>query len=685
MFADLAREVSSWEKFAQLVSGDVYPTSRACGSNRTINHHIHFMTNGAVQVSQSVFNVTRPAALAMIIHCMTQLLPGILKSTLACFKTLRYVLPLLDLSKIIIGKRSCSGGIFSQLSSLYAAPLGNPASPICFEGMHSIFIELLLHCCSAQPTSILLLHALSSPLQQSPLHLLRCAGDIHRLLQLHSLAGQLIRVGRDSLLDRASRIANARETIKRSHSEAFSSAEQDTQESRCEPATLGMKQLLRRIIWDASVESGCTSKRIKDPTYPSESSSLDLLLIGSNMRFNPPNTSHLLTPELWSHISDTCVLSCTELAGRCDELRTSHSLQLPVDFCQVASALIKGLRSGWSFEYIMLGAGPDICNKSFGSRKWPGVRNFVVQQLRSAELIENFVKHICTLFALQSSVMPLTPPVFAAFLIILDAGLSDACSREMLEKHLCSGVLPPFPCPSIAAHAAQLGPQSKQAQAKLWAAFGQSASDGDVLARALEAACYRFNCTGLSTCLKEFNHDAVGLVSLGVIRASIAIFRRSSKYDRTFVRYDPESSRSRWTSVLVALHSAGVISIDRLVQYLPGIYRYPVDENFLWCRSLSQCINPTHVDARDDTTKSLLRTIPSQPQSDASVSFSDLEVPTHALKSPMLTKSSPNSSLLSVKHDLKDYISWRVQFALLPPSCATLRQVLGDLTSKYVL
>jgi hypothetical protein len=80
-----------------------------------------------------------------------------------------------------------------------------------------------------------------------------------------------------------------------------------------------------------------------------------------------------------------------------------------------------------------------------------------------------------------------------------------------------------------------------------------------------------------------------------------------------------------------------------------------------------------------------MHTIPSHPQLDASFFHLDLKVRTHALKLPMLSKSSPKSSLLSVKHDLKDYISWRVQFALLPPSCATLKQALGNLTSKYVL
>ena len=64
---------------------------------------MHVLPEGAVKVSQSIFKATRPAAVAMMIHCMTQLLPMILCSSLACFKALRLVLPLLDLSKIITG------------------------------------------------------------------------------------------------------------------------------------------------------------------------------------------------------------------------------------------------------------------------------------------------------------------------------------------------------------------------------------------------------------------------------------------------------------------------------------------------------------------------------------------------------------------------------------------------------
>ncbi len=104
MFIDLAREVISWERFAQPVSAHVHSISPVCGSSSTsMKNHVHFLAEGPVKVSPSVFKVTRPAASAMMIHCMTQLLPCMLKSTSACFKALRVLLPLLDLSKIIIG------------------------------------------------------------------------------------------------------------------------------------------------------------------------------------------------------------------------------------------------------------------------------------------------------------------------------------------------------------------------------------------------------------------------------------------------------------------------------------------------------------------------------------------------------------------------------------------------------
>ena len=107
VFADLARELSSWERMANPPpshSADAHSISSARGSSSdSSSYHVHVLPEGAVKVSQSIFKATRPAAVAMMIHCMTQLLPMILCSSLACFKALRLVLPLLDLSKIITG------------------------------------------------------------------------------------------------------------------------------------------------------------------------------------------------------------------------------------------------------------------------------------------------------------------------------------------------------------------------------------------------------------------------------------------------------------------------------------------------------------------------------------------------------------------------------------------------------
>jgi hypothetical protein len=549
---------------------------------------------------------------------------------------------------------------------------------MCLEGVHAIFIELLLHCCSAQPASILLLHSLASPMQPSPLHLLRHAGNIHRLLQLHSLAGQLIRVGRDALLNHASHIATAREGSKRSYSMAFSSSHSVTDEPHHTPACPSLQRLLHRVKWDASSDCELTSKRMSDP---SETSDLDLLLIGSNMRFNPPNVCHMLTPELWSHVPDSCVMSCTQLVGRCDAVLPSRSLRLPLDYCRFARKLLSRLHTGWSFEHIMLSAAFNVCEKSVGNPPWPGVCTFVTQHLRSAEMIEFFIKHICMLFCSQTNALSPTPLVFASFLVILDAGLSSACSLEVLKQNLCSRPLPPFPCPSYVTHAGQLSPIAKRARAKLWTAFGACASDGQVLAQALAAACDKFNCTGLSCSLRDHKADAVGLVASAVIRASVEILGKSIKTDQSAMCSFHESSNSRWSSVLVALHSAGVISIGKLIQFLPDVQRQPVDgairggvnigdQNFQFFCSLSQCIIPTVSQADDKTVV--------QPQSFASNRDPRSNTRTLGLQ------SSSVPSLIPIKRDLKDYISWRVQFALLPPSCATLRQALSDLTNRYI-
>lgn len=565
---------------------------------------------------------------------------------------------------------------------------------MCHEGVHAIIVELLLHCCSEQPTSIMLLHTLASSVQQSPTYLLRHADSIHRLLQLHSLAAQLIRVGRDSLLDHASHIACTRESAKRSHSAAFNSGHCDMGEPYHAPAFHGMQLLLHRIKWNASGESGRTSQSMMDSPSPSETSYLDLLLLGSNMRFNPPNVTHELTPELWSHIPDSCVLSCTELADRCESVLPSHSLHLPLNFCRFASKVLIGLHSGWSFEYIMLGSGLSVRVTNNDGEDWPGVYVFLSRQLRSTELIEAFIQHLCLLFVAQQSHLALTPIVFVSFLIILDAGLSAAMSRQAIVDNLCGCPLPPFPCPSISAHAEHLGPISNRARTKLWASFGASAADN--LARALAAACDRYNATGLSSCLRECKTDTAGLVASGVIRASVVIFGRNSRVEQKFACSAYESSKSRWTSVLVTLHSMGLVSIERLIQFLPDNQPHPANFtisggrtsstlNLQCLRSLSQCISPTYFSTRVDDNFPLIYAFPSHSQSKASNHHPCSKTPTAASQYYTFTQSSQLSSVACMKRDLMDYISWRVQYALLPPSCETLRQSLSDLTSEYVL
>jgi hypothetical protein len=106
VFTDLAREALSWEKFSKAVPVDDHSVSPACDASSMNNYDVHLLPKCAVKVSRSVFKITRPAALAMIIHCMTQLLPCILKSTLACYRTLRCVFPLIDLCKLILGKKA---------------------------------------------------------------------------------------------------------------------------------------------------------------------------------------------------------------------------------------------------------------------------------------------------------------------------------------------------------------------------------------------------------------------------------------------------------------------------------------------------------------------------------------------------------------------------------------------------
>lgn len=529
----------------------------------------------------------------------------------------------------------------------------------------------------------MLLHTLASPQQQSPLKFLQRAGDMHRLLQLHSLAGQLIRVGRDSLLDQAAHLTTARESTKRSHSTAFVSGYSGTETSHHPFATPAIRQLLQRIKWDASGDFEGALKYMQCPVPLPETSHLDFLLIGSNMRFAPPNVTHMLTPELWSCISDSCVTSCRELVVRCNVIQPCHDLQLPMAFCGFASDVLMGLHAGWSFEYILLGEGRNLGNK----KRWPGVSKIFTQQLQSAELIELFIKHICDLFASETRFYLIKPLVLVSFLAIVDAGLSSAISQQMLVKNLCSNPLPPFPCPSITTHGAKLIPIAERARAKLWAAFGVCVSDGDVLSRALEAACDRFNSTGLGSCIRACQIHGNGLVASSVIRASVAIFGRNSPADQLSTDLTLEPIRSRWISVLVALDSMGTLSATKLMQYLPGIR--PHFDDFIKngiphigdygvniSASLLQCNIPVSCIPLAEDKFSLIGTRRLQPQRDVSRFLSETTARTCSSLSPSIAAS--------MTRDLKDYINWRVQFALMPPSRSTMRQALSDLTCKYV-
>jgi hypothetical protein len=248
-------------------------------------------------------------------------------------------------------------------------------------------------------------------------------------------------------------------------------------------------------------------------------------------------------------------------------------------------------------------------------------------------------------------------------LAILDAGLSAAMSHQVLVEALRSNPVPPFPCPSIAQHAAQLMPVAQRSLVKLWSLFGARACDGKFLERELAAACDRFNAAGLSSSIRTCSTDGTSVAALGVIRASIEIFRNNARGGRECC------VKSRWTSVLVALHSIKVISIEKLLQFVPDIQSY---SDFNTCSSART--SGSNVGNGASTCNchlpfvcSLLQQI--GPQS----SF------------PAQLTGNSASSLSPVKRDLKSYINWRVQFALLPPSFATLRKSLGDLTGMYVL
>jgi hypothetical protein len=549
--------------------------------------------------------------------------------------------------------------------------------------MQATIIELLLHCCSAQPTSVLLLHTLAPPLQQLSLELLQHAGDMHRLLQLHSLSGQLIRVGRDSLLRQAAHLNSARECTKRSHSAAFSSVYSDTEVSNHAVTTPAMQQLLQRIKWDASCGYESTFKSMQHPVSLTETSHLDFLLIGSNMHFAPPNITHMLTPELWSSIPDSCVLSCKELVARCNAIQPFQGLQLPMVFCGFASDALMGLQFGWSFEYMMLGRGRNLDDQN----SWPGISVILTQQLRSAEFTEHFIKHICELFASDTRFCGIKPLVLVAFLAIVDAGLSSAMSSQMLMKNVCSNVPPPFPCPSITAHGARLIPIAERARAKLWAAFGVLVSDGDILSHELAAACDRFNATGLHSCIRACQINENGLVASGVIRATAAIFGRNVKEDRLSSGAAHEPIISRWMSVLAALHSMGTLSVTKLMHFIPGIrphfdyfnrggIAYIGDRSNDSATSLLQCISPVSCVPQADDKFVLIGSSPLQPRTDVSKILPEIEARTRSSLSP--------STTASMTRDLKDYINWRVQFALMPPSRSTLKHALSDLTCKYV-
>jgi hypothetical protein len=572
--------------------------------------------------------------------------------------------------------------------NIHTAPFGDASSPMRFEGFHAIIIELLLHCCNVQPTVVLLLHTLASSRLDSPLCFIRQAQDIHRLLQLHSVAGQLVRVGRDSLLEKASHAPEGCESIKRLYSAAFASGLSDSDDNQNTSANPGMQRLRHRIKWNVTDDVEKSYKRVQPSISSSEASPLDLLFLGSNMRFAPNNVVHKLTPEIWSSISDTCILSCTEVSSRCETIQPSHQSQLPLVFSQYACDVLFGLQSGWSFEYIMLGERHFFCknvHKSRGTGHWPGVCMILSKHLRTVELIETFIKHVCELFAFHSKFQTLSPSALVSFLVILDAGLSAATSLEVLDKNLESHDLHQFPCPSLATHAAQLISCSEYARGNLWSAFG--ASNHIELVRAIASACDKFNMSGLSSSIKAFDFKANGIVASGITTLALVILDGTIRTSPEFTSSFHESNKLRWTSVLVALNDVGVVSIEKLLRFLPKIRPQTDvpgsavvnrnDHNWTFIFSLFDCIHPVHSGAYSLEIASSLQTqavAPNQHPSSKSKDFLS--------RSP--SEPTPVAVCLSnsINRDLREYISWRVQFALLPPSCATIRQSLGELASS---
>jgi hypothetical protein len=161
----------------------------------------------------------------------------------------------------------------------------------------------------------------------------------------------------------------------------------------------------------------------------------------------------------------------------------------------------------------------------------------------------------------------------------------------------------------------------------------------------------------------------------------------NSQQDQLSTGLTLEPIRSRWISVLVALDSMGTLSVTKLMQFLPGIR--PHFDDFIKSgiprmgdhgvnisASLLQCNIPVSCFPLAEDKFSLIGTRRLQPQTDVSRFL--LETTARACSS-----LSP-SIAVSMTRDLKDYINWRVQFALMPPSRSTLRQALSDLTCKYV-
>jgi hypothetical protein len=131
----------------------------------------------------------------------------------------------------------------------------------------------------------------------------------------------------------------------------------------------------------------------------------------------------------------------------------------------------------------------------------------------------------------------------------------------------------------------------------------------------------------------------------------------------------------------------GTLSATKLMQYLPGIRPHFDDFIKNWIphigdygvnisASLLQCNIPVSCIPLAEDKFSLIGTRRLQPQRDVSRFLSETTARTCSSLSPSIAAS--------MTRDLKDYINWRVQFALMPPSRSTLKQALSDLACKYV-